>query len=122
MVAHWHVGEVDDDIGALGRAHEQLVAVDGGQVDRRSQETTLVADLPDFDAGDVAEVQDQEAGVAAVQEAEAVAPLLDIQERPGVAVDHDAVAEELGVPDRARCRCPGCTGPVMPSKKARVSG
>ena len=94
----------------------------GGEVHRRGQEAALVADLPDLDAGDVAEVEDQEARLAAVEEPQPVAALLDRLERPGVAVDHDHVAEELRVPDRrelavrdvgrARCRrrTPGCPG------------
>ena len=53
VVAHRHVGEVDDQVGSLGQAHEQPVAVGRGEVDRRGQEAALVADLPDLDAGDV---------------------------------------------------------------------
>ena len=100
VVADRHVGEVDDQIGPLGQAHQQPVAVVGGEVHRGGEEAALVADRPDLDAGDLAEVEDQEAGLAAVEEPEPVAALLDGLERPGVAVDHDRVAEELGVPDR----------------------
>src|SRR4029077_8468302 len=64
------------------------------------QEATFVADLPNLYAWDVAEVEDQEACLAAVEEAQAVPPLLDDLERPGVAVGDDHVAEELRVPDR----------------------
>ena len=79
--------------------------------------------------------------LAAVEEAEAVAALLDLQVRPGLAVDDHRVAEELGVPDAARCRsarrpapcrvsgiaarAPGncwLPGSFRPSKKARLSG
>ena len=94
-----HVREVHDDVRTLGQAHEQGVAR-GRHVHRRGQEATLVADLPDLDTRDLCEVEDQEPGLAAVQEAEPVASLLDGLERPGVAVDHHRVAEELGVPDR----------------------
>ncbi len=71
-----------------------------GNVDRRCQEAALISNLPDFHTGDVSKVEDEETGLAAIQEAEAVAALLDVQEWPGVAVHHDHVTEELGVPDR----------------------
>jgi hypothetical protein len=45
------------------------------------------------------ELQDQDAGVAAVEAADAIAASLDLQEGPGAAVDHDGVAEEFRVPD-----------------------
>src|SRR5574337_75510 len=95
-----HVGKVDNDIGALGGGHEQPVCVKGSEVRRRRQEAAFVADGPDFHAGNAAEIQDQEARLAAVQEAEAVAPLLHRLEGPGVAVGDEAVAEELRIPDR----------------------
>ena len=47
-----------------------------------------------------AEVEDEEARLAAVEETEAIAALLDSEERPRAPVDHDRVAEEFGVPDR----------------------
>ena len=47
-----------------------------GDAGRSRQEAALVADLPDLDPRDVGEVEDQEARLAAVEEAEAVAPLL----------------------------------------------
>ena len=99
VVAHRDVGEIDDHVGALGQAHQQPVA-GSREVDRRREETALVADLPDLDTRNVGKVQDQHAGLAAVQEAEAIATLLYGLERPGVAVDHDRVAEELRIPDR----------------------
>ncbi len=82
VVARWHVGEIDDHIGALSEAHEQAVAVGRREVHGGSQEATFIADLPHFYVRDAAEVQDQEAGLAAVQEAEAVAALLHGLERP----------------------------------------
>src|SRR5829696_6325501 len=69
-----------------------------GRLDRRGQEAALVADLPQRQP--VGEAQNQEARVAAVQEAEAVASLLHVERGPGGAVDDDRVAEELRVPDR----------------------
>ena len=75
VVAGRDVGEVHDDVGTLGQAHQQPVAVVRGEVDWRGQEPALVADLPHFDAGDLREVQDQEPRLAAVEEAEAVAAL-----------------------------------------------
>ena len=100
VVPDRHVGEVDDQVGPLGQAHEQPVAVVGGEVHRGGEEAALVADRPHLDAGDLVEVEDEEPRLAAVEDPEPVAALLDGQERPGVAVDHDHVAEELGVPDR----------------------
>ncbi len=46
------------------------------------------------------ELEDQEAGVAAVQEPEPVAARLDLQQGPGAAIDDHRVAEDLRVPDR----------------------
>jgi hypothetical protein len=46
------------------------------------------------------QLEEQRARVARVEAAEAIAALLDVEERPGVAVDHHRVAEELRVPDR----------------------
>src|SRR4030095_4578743 len=99
MLPYWNVREINNHVGTFSEPHEQLIA-QGSDIDRRSQEATFITNLPDFHAGDLAEVQDQEARLAAVQEAEAVAALLHLLERPGVAVHHDHVAEELRVPDR----------------------
>ncbi len=104
VAPHRDVGEVDDEVSALGQPHEKPVAVGRGQVHGCGQEATLVADGPDLDTHDVGEVEDQEAGLAAVEEAQPVAALLDDLERPRVAVDHDRVAEELRVPDRGEVR------------------
>ena len=98
VIAPGHVREVDDHVGAFGQAHQQPIAA-LGDVDGRRKEAALVADLPDLDPGDTGEVEDQEARLTAVEEAEAVSPPLHIEVRPGVAVDHDHVAEELRVPD-----------------------
>jgi len=93
-------GEVDDQVGALGRDHQQPVAVLGGEVDRGGQQAALVADLPHGHAGEVAEVEDQEARLAAVEHPEAVAPAFDLLVGPGAAVHDERVSEELGIPDR----------------------
>ena len=122
VAADRHVREVDDDVGALGQAHEDPVVVIRRDVHRRRQEAALVADLPDLDARDLVEVEDQEAGLAAVEEAEPVAPLLDDLERPGVAVDHDACCRRTRGSRSARTRRPGCSRPMIPSKNSRVSG
>ena len=78
--------------------------------------------------------EDQEARVAAVQEAEAVAAGLHLEVGPRVAVDHHRVAEELRVPDRADVARPGrtpasgmkgiwsCVRRPSPSKNARLIG
>jgi hypothetical protein len=100
VVPDGNVGEVDDHVRPLGETHEEAVLVVRREIHRGGEEPAFVADLPHLDAGDTAEVEDQEARLAAVEEAEPVATLLDLEERPRVAVDHDHVAEELGVPDR----------------------
>ncbi len=98
-MAKGNIGEVDNQIGTLCEPHKQRIA-QCCQVDRCRQEATFVANLPYFHARDLIEVQDQEARLAAIQETDSVAALLNGLEGPGVAVDHDHIAEELGVPDR----------------------
>jgi hypothetical protein len=102
VVPDGNVGEVDDHVRPLGEAHEEAVLVVCREIHRGGEEPAFVADLPRLDAGDAAEVEDQEARLAAVEEAEPVATLLDLEERPGVAVDHDHVAEELGATESSR--------------------
>ena len=99
VAAFRHVGEVHDQVGALRQTQQQPVAVVGGQVHGGRQEAALVADRPDLHTRDLAEVQDQEPRLAAIEKPEPVAAALDGVEWPCVAVDHDRVAEELGVPD-----------------------
>jgi hypothetical protein len=88
----------------------------------------------------VIELEDEEAGVAAVEQAEAIAALLDLQVGPGAAVDEHGIAEELRVPDgrdvagagagrvgmkgMSSTPSPGnCSaGTFSSSKKARLSG
>jgi hypothetical protein len=94
-----NVREVDDQVCPLRQAHQHAIAVVGSEVHRCREEPTFVADLPHLDPWDVVEVEDQEARLAAVQEAESVAALLDLEERPRVPVHHDRVSEELGIPD-----------------------
>ena len=102
------------------RPISSLLPLIGGEVHRRGQEAALVADHPHLDAGDMVEVQDQEARLAAVQEAEAVAALLDCQERPGVAVHHDACCRRTRGSRSARDRYPGCMAPDPVEERARV--
>jgi hypothetical protein len=49
---------------------------------------------------DAAEIEDEEPGLAAVEEPKPISPLLDHLERPRIAVGDERVAEELGIPDR----------------------
>jgi hypothetical protein len=65
------VGEVDDHVGALRRPQQEP-----RELDRDGQEATLGAELPERQP--VAQLEDQEPRVAAVEEAEPVAPLLDL--------------------------------------------
>ena len=44
VVAGGHVGEVDDEVGPFGQAHQQPVAVVGGEVDGCGEEASFVAD------------------------------------------------------------------------------
>jgi hypothetical protein len=99
-------GEVDDDVAALGGRQEEFWR--GGAVrqpHRRVQQAAVGADLPDRRAdrarGRVAvQLHLQEARVRRIDDAEAVAPRLDLEERPGLAVHGHDVAEELRVPER----------------------
>ncbi len=52
IIARWHVGEVNDQVGTFRQPHEQRVT-QGGEVHRRGQEATFVANLPDFHARNV---------------------------------------------------------------------
>ena len=95
-------GEVHDRVHPFGRGHQHLV-----ELDRCGQEAALGTDHPDRQGrlgrpghrvgGDL---QDEEPGVAAVEHPEAVPPRLDVEDRPGPAVDDHGVGEELRVPDR----------------------
>jgi hypothetical protein len=69
VIADRNVGKVDDHVGSLGQSHQQTAAVISGEVYRRRKETTLVSNLPHFNSGDVAEVQNQESRLATVQKA-----------------------------------------------------
>jgi hypothetical protein len=46
------------------------------------------------------DLENDEPGVAVVEEAEAIASRLDVQPRPGATVDNHGVAEKVGIPDR----------------------
>ena len=113
------LGEVDDEVGPLGRRQQDVAHLQGRrQVTRPRCRSSTSARLL------VVEPEDQEPGVAAVQHPEPVAARLDLQERPGPSVHDHAVAEELRVPDggdlalghvrsrssrRRRPACPGRT-------------
>src|SRR5262249_45879508 len=92
---HGDVGEVENHIRALRPRDEELGLRNGG-----GQEAALVTDLPDGRSVLWSEGEDQHPGVAGVEDADAVAPLLYIEEGPGVAIDDHGVAEELRVPGR----------------------
>jgi 1,2-phenylacetyl-CoA epoxidase PaaB subunit len=69
VIADRNVGKVHDHVGSLGQTHQQTASVISRQVYRRRKETTLVSNLPHFNSGDVAEVQNQESRLATVQKA-----------------------------------------------------
>ena len=85
VVAERHLREVHDEVGALREAQEQPVAVRRGQIDRRGRNPPSLPICQTSTPGIPVEVEDQEARIAAVEEPEPVAALLDVQERPGVA-------------------------------------
>ncbi len=60
VIANRHVGKVDDHIGAFGQPHQESVAMVRREVDRRRQKPAFVTNHPDFHAGYLVEVQDQE--------------------------------------------------------------
>ena len=84
---------------------------------RRRQEAALGAYLPERHP---VEVQQQEAGVAAVQQAETVAAALDLEVRPGAPVDHHHRAEELGGPDRRDVAGPPVAREVWREREAEL--
>jgi hypothetical protein len=96
-------GEVDDHVGSFGQSDQQLVELDG-----RRQVAALGADLPQRQRrldrsrrqriGD--DLEDHEAGVAAVHQPQPVAARFDLEDRPGPAVDDESVAERLRIEDR----------------------
>ena len=88
MTTNRHAGEVDDQIGPLGQTNQKPVAVGGVARAHPGERLPLV------------EIENEEPGLASVEDPEPVTALLNSQERPCVAVDHDRVAKELGVPDR----------------------
>ena len=74
------------------------------RTDRLVEQTAIGADLPDRRPGTVRgctrDRQLEKTRIAAVEDAKAIAPRLDIQIRPGLAVDDDRVAKELRDPER----------------------
>src|SRR5437867_8894926 len=100
--------EVDDHVEALGDADREI-----GQPDGRRQESPVGADLDE--RGPRAPVRRPvgvrlverevvEARVRRVQDAEAILPRLDLEERPHPAVDQHRVAEELRDPHGRHAR------------------
>src|SRR5207249_9023627 len=87
-------GEINDDVGPFGRPYQQAI-----ELHRRGQEAAVGANLPEWQSVS-SQFQDEESRVAAVDEAETIAPLLDVEVRPCSAVDHHGVAEELRIPNR----------------------
>src|SRR4029453_7929877 len=79
---------------------------------------TFGTDLPERQS--VAELEEQEARVTAVEEAEPVAPLLDLKEGPGLAVDDHGVAKELRIEDRRDVARAAVTGLVRDERDIQV--
>jgi hypothetical protein len=88
-----NAAEVDDHVGPLGRCEHELV-----DLDRAIPHTALGPDLPEADAADV---EAEDARVAAVQDPEPIHPGLDLEERPDLAVDQHRVPEVLADPGGA---------------------
>src|SRR5437016_3136257 len=86
-VADTQVGEVDDDVDALGDTQPEA-----GAWQRLWQEVSVIRDLHEWLA--VAEEELVEARRPAVQQTEAVFPPGDLEERLDLAVHHELVAED----------------------------
>src|SRR5262249_34141543 len=86
------LGEIYDDVRPLGRRYEQCLAHHG-----RRQKAAVGPDRPEGQTS--GELEDQKARVAGIQETEAIAALLNVQKRPGAAVDDHGVGKDLRVPD-----------------------
>ena len=98
---HRQSGEVDDHIRALCRGQQHLVEPNG-----LGEEATLGTDHPKrqrrlrWPGGRVGrQLEEQEPGVAAIQQTEPIPPRLHLQHRPRLAIDDHGVGEELRVPD-----------------------
>jgi hypothetical protein len=81
------VGEVDEQVGALGRREQEPVRRHG---DRGAEESVVRADLRDpleFRSAVAQQHEPIRAGVGAVEHAEAVGRRLDVEDRPDLAVD-----------------------------------
>ncbi len=94
------VGEVDDHVGALRGGEEEPAGICLHHVVGGGEQAAVVADLVDEHSGDRREVEDQEARVAPVEQAQPVPALVHGVEGPHPTVDHQGVAEELRVPHR----------------------
>ena len=91
-----NVREVDDQVGSLRQAQQYAIAIVGGDVHRCRENPPS---LPICHTSTGTSLKSRIEARLAVQEAESVAALLDLEERR-VPVHHDRVPEELGIPDR----------------------
>ena len=98
-------GEIDEHVRALSGSEQDLGPDRGG----RGQKPAVASDLVERDL--LVEAKSQGPRLAAVEQAEAVEPRLDLQIRPHATVDHHRVAEHLGVPERVHRRF-GVVGPL----------
>ena len=113
------VGEVDEQVGALGRReHEAL----GGQRDRRAEEPALGADLGDPAVVGPAVAGEHEpvgAGVRAVEYAEPVRRRLDLDVRPDRAVDGGEGPKHSMTSGSVLCSSAPVSRPRRPVSKLR---
>jgi len=87
------LAEVHDHVGALGRREHDLI-----DRNRDIEQPAFGADLPERRTADV---ETENARVAAVEDAQPVHPWLDIEIGPDLAVDEHDIAEVLADPRRA---------------------
>lgn len=86
--------EFDDHVGPRRRRQKKLL-----QPDRGAQVAAIASDQPHLNSR-IAELEDKDTRIAAVQYPQAVAARFDRAVRPSPPVHHHAVAEKLGNPDR----------------------
>ena len=125
-------GEVDDEVGPLGRREEQLRRVRIGRVvelDRSVEQSAVGPDLPEGHGRGrgwrsrvrrVREVHGQKARVGGVEEAQPVAPRLDLEDGPAPPVHAHHVPEELGDPEGVRLGVDGPAADVRVGVRAVV--
>lgn len=90
-------GEVDDDVGYLGRPQQQLP-----HPHRPPEVDGVRGHLVEFEP--VGEEESEEPGVAGVEYPESVSPPPHVEAWPGFAVHDDGIAEVLGLPLRVNGR------------------